>query len=466
MRKTVTLSFICVFLLLCGSYGCRDNDGIDAKAHKVYGPGEGNTRVRFYNGLIYTGNTQNPLIAAELWIEGNKIVYAGEGKQNAESFDMEYNLEGNLILPGFKNAHTHSPMTFLRSLADDMPLDRWLNEQIFPREAKLMPEDVYHLYKLAVLEYLSGGITAAFDMYFFTAEMGRAAKETGFRAVFCGSVNNIVGSVELLEQEFLTLNNYSDRVAFHLGFHAEYTSSDSLLRKVAALSQKYQAPVYFHNSESISEVEGCIERHGLTPTAYLERMGMLDYGGGAFHCVHVTPEDMAIMQRKNIGVITCPGSNSKLASGIAPIRDMMNAGLLIGAGTDGPASNNALDMFREMYLVTAFQRLLLNDAAAMDANDILTIAVKNSAEIMKLDNCVSLEAGMLADLMVIDLNQPNMKPTNDIVKNIVYAAGKQNVLMTMVNGRILYEKGKYYVGQPVEEIYKKAEEIIARIENE
>jgi 5-methylthioadenosine/S-adenosylhomocysteine deaminase len=378
-------------------------------------------------------------------------------------FDAEYDLKGNLLLPGFKNAHAHSPMTFLRSFADDLPLDKWLQEQIFPNEAKLTPEDVYYLYKLAVLEYLSGGITSAFDMYFFTAEMGRAAKDTGFRGVFCGSINDFSGSVELLENEFLTLNDYCDRVTFHLGFHAEYTCSESLLKQVAALSHKYRAPVFFHSSETASEVEGCRERHGMTPTAYLDSLGMFEYGGGAFHCVHVTSEDIAIMRRKNVSAVTNPASNCKLASGIAPVRDMMDAGMFVGIGTDGPASNNALDMFREMYLVSSLQRILLGDASAMDANEALSMAVKNSAVIMNLDDCTGLAEGMLADLIVIDLFQPNMRPKNDVIKNAVYAGGKQNVLLTMVNGRILYEDGEYYIGQSVEEIYEKAEEIITRI---
>jgi 5-methylthioadenosine/S-adenosylhomocysteine deaminase len=300
-------------------------------------------------------------------------------------------------------------------------------------------------------------------MYFFTPEMAKAAKNTGFRAVFCGGVNDFSDSIKLMENLFLTLNGYSDRVTYHLGFHAEYTCSDSLLKQVAALSHKYKAPVYFHNSETALEVQGSIDRHGLTPTAYLNSMGMFEHGGGAFHCVHITPEDMAIMREKNIDVITNPASNCKLASGIAPVKEMINAGLRVGIGTDGPASNNALDMFREMYLLTSLQRILLSDAAAMDANDVLTMAVKTGAEIMGLDKCTGLVEGMLADLIVIDLSLPNMQPKNDIIKNVVYAGGKQNVVLTMINGRVLYENGRYYVGQPVEDIYKKVEEIVTRI---
>lgn len=456
MKKQLIALLLALVLLVLG--GCGGAAGAD-----VYGPGEGETTVRFYNGLLYTGAAGAVVEPGEVWVRGNTITYAGPPKAAEGAFDLEYDLKGNLLLPGFKNAHAHSPMTFLRSFADDLPLDQWLNEQVFPREAQLTPEDVYDLYRLAVLEYLSGGITAAFDMYFFTGEMARAAKDTGFRGVFCGSVHDTSGSVAQLEEEYLTLNAYSSRVSFHLGFHAEYTCSESLLREVAALSQKYEAPVYFHNSETAPEVEGCIERSGMTPTAYIESLGLLVHGGGAFHCVHVTGDDMAILRQNGVGVVTNPASNCKLASGIAPVCQMMDEGLLVGLGTDGPASNNALDMFREMYLVSSLQRISLEDAAAMDANDVLAMAVKNSAEIMGLTNCTSLAEGMLADLVVIDLGQPNMQPPNDTVKNLVYAGGKQNVLLTMVDGRILYEEGAFYIGQPAEDIYERAEAIITRI---
>jgi len=450
MLKVIIISLIFIAFFT----SCSD------KKDAVYGPGNSDTRVRFYNGLVYTGDA---IIEAELWVEGNRITYIGEPKPSAHKFDLEYDLKENLLMPGFKNAHAHSPMTFLRSFADDLPLDRWLNEMVFPMEAKLEAEDVYWLYTLAVLEYIEGGITAAFDMYFFTEEMARAANDTGFRAVFCSPVNDFSESIEIHENNFLHFNNYNERITYHIGFHAEYTTSEELLKQVAELSHKYKSPVFFHNSETAAEVEGCIERHGMTPTAYLNSLGLFEFGGGSFHCVHITGEDIAIMREKNMAVITNPASNCKLASGIAPVREMLDAGLLVGIGTDGAASNNALDMFREMYLAASLQRILLNDAAAVGADEILEMAVRSSALIMGLDEAVSLETGMLADLFVLDLNQPNMQPKNDIVKNIVYAGGKQNVILTMVNGRILYENGEYYIGIPADEIYAKAEAIINRI---
>ena len=229
---------------------------------------------------------------------------------------------------------------------------------------------------------------------------------------------------------------------------------------MAELSHKYQAPVWTHNSESLSEVEQCTERTGMTPTEYLDRLGMFDYGGGGYHCVHMTDEDLQIFVNKGLSVITNPGSNTKLASGVAPIQKMLDLGINIGIGTDGPASNNCLDMFREMFLVTGLAKLREKDASAVDANRVLYMATIGGAKAMGLLDCDTLEEGKLADLIMIDLHQPNMQPLNNITKNIVYSGSKQNVIFTMVNGKILYEKGKFDIGVEPEEVYRKANEII------
>ena len=229
---------------------------------------------------------------------------------------------------------------------------------------------------------------------------------------------------------------------------------------MAELSHKYQAPVWTHNSESLSEVEQCTERTGMTPTEYLDRLGMFDYGGGGYHCVHMTDEDLQIFVNKGLSVITNPGSNTKLASGVAPIQKMLDLGINIGIGTDGPASNNCLDMFREMFLVTGLAKLREKDASAVDANRVLYMATIGGAKAMGLLDCDTLEEGKLADLIMIDLHQPNMQPLNNITKNIVYSGSKQNVIFTRVNGKILYEKGKFDIGVEPEEVYRKANEII------
>ena len=421
-------------------------------------------KIRFYNARILTlADDSFDIIQGELWTNENKIFYIGPEKENFENWDRQIDAEGNLLMPGFKNAHTHSPMTFLRSYADDLPLFDWLNNQIFPKEAQLTADDVYWLSKLAIMEYLTSGITANFDMYFHPDEIAKASVECGFRTVLLSSLNNFVSSLKEMEEEYVKFNHYNPLISYELGFHAEYTTSEELLKGVAALSHKFKAPVYTHNSETEREVKECVERHGTTPTTYLNSLGMFEYGGGGYHCVHMSEEDLKICKEKDLSVITNPGSNTKLASGIAPLQKMLDLGIRIGIGTDGPASNNCLDMFREMFLATGLAKLREKDASSVPAEQVVKMAASNGAVAMGLKDCDCLQEGKLADLIMIDLHQPNMQPLNNIVKNIVYSGSKQNVKMTMVDGKILYEDNKFYIGVEPEVIYNKANEIINRM---
>lgn len=417
-------------------------------------------RIRFYNARILTMADGFSVQEGELWVEGNRILSVGKrpGRQDYD-WDREIDARGNLLMPGFKNAHTHSGMTFLRSYADDLPLMDWLNEKVFPMEARITAEDIYHLDKLAILEYLTSGITAAFDMYLAPDAMARASIDCGFRTVLTGGLNNFVQSPQQLEEWYVKYNGYHELLRFELGFHAEYTTGEDLLRQVAVLARKYQAPVFCHNSETAGEVEDCKKRTGMTPTRYLDSLGIFDYGGGGYHCVHMSEEDLDILKARGVYAITNPGSNTKLASGIAPIERMMEKGIGLAIGTDGPASNNCLDMFREMFLTTGLAKLRQQDAAAVDANQVLAMATLGGARAIGLSDCDTLQEGKLADLIMLDLHQPNMQPLNHITKNLVYSGSKQNVILTMINGKILYENGAFYIGEDPEEIYRKANEI-------
>lgn len=410
--------------------------------------------------------------SCEVWVDRDRVVLAGDagrvrefcrtqaekaGKDGAQaeiSFEREIDLHGNLLMPGFKDAHTHSPMTFLRSYADDMPLQDWLYKQVFPMEAKLTPEMIYHFTKLAVLEYLTSGITASFDMYVEPEANARANLEMGFRTVLCGTLNDFKDSIETLEGFYRKYNQYHPLISYQLGFHAEYTTSEGLLRDLAALAGQYRAPVYTHLSETAAEVAGCEERYGSSPVKTLAEMGLWEYGGGGFHCVHVSEEDMDIIKEKGIYVVTNPASNAKLASGIAPICAMLEREIPLAIGTDGPASNNCLDMFREMFLVTGLAKLREQNAAACPAEAVLKMATVGGAAAMGLMDCDCIAEGKQADLIVIDLHQPNMQPEHNLVKNLVYSGSKQNVLLTMVAGRILYENGQFFTGEDPEQIYE------------
>ena len=423
-------------------------------------------KYRIYNAKVLTMEEGRDIFAGELWVEDDKITYVGPKKarkKEERSWDREIDAKGNLLMPGFKNAHTHSAMTFLRSYADDLPLSEWLSHQVFPAEAKLSPDDIYWLSKVAILEYLSGGITANMDMYLDQEALLSASREMGFRTVSVGNLNNFSSSLLEMENDYSKYNKKDSLVSYQLGFHAEYTTSKELLTGVGELAVKYKAPVFTHNSETQKEVEECKARYGMTPTELFDSLHIYDYGGGGYHCIWLSQEDIRIFQERKLSIVSCPASNAKLASGIAPIHRYLDAGILLALGTDGPASNNSLDLFREMYLAAVLPKLLTKDASCVDAKEILKAATAGGALAMGLTNCDRLAKGKKADYILVDFNRPNMQPVNQIEKNLVYSGSRDNIIMTAVNGRILYEKGEFNVGESPEEIYKKANKICKRI---
>lgn len=235
---------------------------------------------------------------------------------------------------------------------------------------------------------------------------------------------------------------------------------------MAALAHKYHAPVYTHLAETAHEVEECKARYGMTPAMFLDSLGMFEFGGGGFHCVHMSSSDMDVFRMRRMHVITNPASNLKLASGIAPIAELEKRKVSVAIGTDGPASNNCLDMFREMFLVSALSKVRENDAASVDAMRVLRMATVHGAKAMRLNRADTLAKGKFADIILIDLNQPNMRPINNIAKNLVYSGSKSNVVMTMVGGKILYNKGEFNIGESPERIYENCERIVKRMLSE
>lgn len=277
-------------------------------------------RIRLYNARILTMEKNRPVFEGEVWVTNEKIACVAEKKELEElkdsfpkiAWDVQIDCKGNLLMPGFKNAHTHSAMTFLRSYADDVPLQTWLQEKVFPMEAKLTGEDIYHLTKLAILEYLTSGITTIFDMYLTPDTIAEACQDMGMRCVLVSGLNNFSSSVEQMEREYLKWNQKNSLITYQLGFHAEYTCSKDLLYRVSQLAHKYRAPVYTHLAETATEVEECKARYGMTPAVFLDNMGLFDYGGGGFHCVHMTEDDMEVFRRRRLYAITNPASNMSL----------------------------------------------------------------------------------------------------------------------------------------------------------
>jgi len=275
--------------------------------------------------------------------------------------------------------------------------------------------------------------------------------------VICSAMNDFDADPSNIEREYLKFNDIHENISYMLGIHAEYTTGLERMEYMASLAEKYKAPCFTHVSETRQEVEGCIERHGMTPPQLLYKMGLFKYGGGAYHCVWMTDEDIELFAKNKLWAVTNPCSNAKLASGICPVDKMYEAGVPMAIGTDGAASNNALDFFREMYLACVLQKLQNTDAAAGGAEKVLEMACVGGAQAMGLNDCDDIAEGKFADMIVIDLNRPNMRPLSNISKNIVYAGSKENVRLTMVAGKVLYENGKFFIGEEPEAVYQRCE---------
>lgn len=445
-------------------------------------------RIRLYNARILSMVEGESIFKGEIWVlddviervlhygrEGQTGVPCGEITENmtgAEDmepcFDEQIDCMDNLLLPGFKNCHAHGPMTFLRSYADDLPLQEWLNEKIFPAEAKLKEEDIYTLMQLAVLEYIRGGITTSFEMYFHPGAIARACRDMGFRVVISGTVFGsdaacVDGAVDTLKRDYEMLHKSHPLVDYRLGFHSEYSCCRELLSAVAELCRLLKAPVYMHNSETEQEVSECRKRHGVTPLKLMDELGLFEYGGGGHHLVYTDNEDKRILKEKGLYVVTNPSSNLKLASGIAPVKEYMEMGIPVAIGTDGPASNNNLNFFKEMYLTATLQKIKYQDAAAVPAYEVLKMATVNGANMLGLQECNAVARGKQADLILIDLLKPNMQPMNNLTNNLIYSGSNDNVIMTMIAGKICYVNGSYRVNVDPLDVYERANCIIRRI---
>ena len=416
------------------------------------------------NARILTMADRN-ITHGNIVIENNRIIYIGEDVDKYAPFDVIRDINNNLLMPGFKNAHTHSAMTFLRSKTDNYNLQDWLFKVVIPREDLLKEEDVYALSKVAFLEYLTSGITACFDQYYFPLGTAKAAQEMGMRVVLLGTYNSLYNK-EDVRRFYHLFNDKEGLVKYCFGIHAEYTCSDEEMEIMHQLIQEEKAIFFTHISETEKEVQECYEKRGKSPVKYLIEKGMYDFGGGGYHCVHFNKDDAELFKKYNLSVVTCPGSNTKLASGIAPINQYYKLGINVAIGTDGPASNNSLDMFKEMTLIYASTKIKEKDPTALDPFDILEMATVNGSKAMGLKDNDTLEVGKIADIIEIDLSRPNMQPINNIINNIVFSGSKDNIAMTMIDGKILYADRKFYVGEKIEDIYKQCQMVTDRIEKE
>ena len=360
--------------------------------------------------------------------------------------------KGNLLIPGFYNAHTHAAMTLFRGYGEDLPLQRWLEERIFPAEDRLNYENVTVATKLAIAEMLKGGIVSFSDMYMFQDAVAEVVLETGMKANLSRALvsfspdANIATDNRFAEAKALVekyQNADDERVKVDFSLHAEYTNLPHYIAQVGEYTAANNLRMHLHVSETEKEHNECIARHGKTPIKLFYDLGALNTPTLAAHCVWVSDEDIAIMAEKGVSAVHNPISNLKLGSGVMPLNKMLAAGVNVCLGTDGVASNNRLDILREMQTAAILHKGVLLDPTATTASQLPKLATRNGALAQGREDCGEIRIGARADLVLIDRNSVHNMPCFDDYAMLCYSAERSDVLFTMVDGRILYQNGTY-----------------------
>ncbi|HNW86537.1 MAG TPA: amidohydrolase [Candidatus Limiplasma sp.] len=402
------------------------------------------------------GEGQIPFIEnAEVQVDGNLIAYAGP-MESAPFFAADETIDGTgrLCMPGLINLHTHTPMTFLRSVGADLTLDDWLHKAIFPLEKQWDEGLIRTATDLGCMEMLRFGTTSFNDMYFYTNAMAETVRDNGMRALlghgivdFDESCADMVEGVAMAEKWNRTCN---DRIRFSLAPHSEGATTPKLIRKVADTAKQMGLPIHIHVSETDFDLQGCLKRRGVTPPAYLEQMGILDSPVIAAHCVWFNDADIEIFRKHGVTIAHNPVSNLKLASGIAPIAKMLKAECKVALGTDGVASNNNLNLWEELKLMPMLQKGTTLDPTVVTPAQTLAAATVAGAKAMGYDRLGLLRQGYLADLILLDLNTPQMTPRTDLESNLIYSAQGSDVCLTMVDGKVLYRNGQFTTLDPAD----------------
>lgn len=404
-------------------------------------------------------------------IEGQKITYISK-EAPARGFGRVYEGSGKLLMSGFVNTHAHSPMTLMRGYGENLALQEWLEEKIFPFEAKLTEDAVYWGTLLAMAESIRFGIVSTTDMYYFSEAMVRAIEESGTknnlsRSVTCFDDSDLwqLKSAEEMKYLYENYHNAADgRIRVDMSIHAEYTSTPKIVQQMADYTRSIGANMHVHLSETKKEHEECKSRHGLTPAAYFNKLGLFDTPTTAAHCVWLEEEDYAILKEKGVTVASNPVSNMKLASGICNVPELLKSGIRVSLGTDSVASNNSLNFIEEMkYFATAAKERNA-DPTAVTPQQALESATLSGALSQGRRDCGALKVGNKADLIVVDVSGAHMHPVHNMLNNVVYSASGSDIIMTMADGRILYENGRYYTID-IERVIYEAERATKKILN-
>jgi 5-methylthioadenosine/S-adenosylhomocysteine deaminase len=411
-----------------------------------------NTETILANGLILSDPASPEVVPhGRTVIKGNRLLQVNVSNNSEFPLGNVIDCSNCLIMAGLVNAHTHAAMSLLRGIADDLPLDRWLNEYIFPSEAKRAgPEFVYTGTCLSAVEMALNGITTFADGYFHMENAARAAVDVGLRAVVAQGILDVPtpdaavpGSWRERVETFLDNCPANSLITPALFCHSPYLCNPETLQAARRLSREHSVLLFCHVSETAHEVDEIKLRHGVRPVELLHRLGILGKDFVAVHAVHVSGAEQEMLARSHTGVVHCPESNMKLASGTAPVRELMAKGITLAIGTDGPASNNNLDMLEEMRSASLMAKLVTGDPQALGARAVLRMATIDGAKVLGLEDRIgSLEPGKLADLIVIDLNRPHLTPLYDPISHLAYTARGTDVRDVMVNGKWVVRDGR------------------------
>ncbi len=413
------------------------------------------------------GGARDVLRETDIYIEGTRITAMGK---KPEGFLEEKVIDGKdrLAIPGLVNCHTHSYMSFMRNVADDLSFMDWLFGSIDPIEQQMTDEDTYWGACLAIIEMMKSGTTCFNDMQMNIHQTTRAVKESGMRAVISrgliGSGNDEAGQMRL-RQAYEERDAAADceRLSFMLAPHAPYTCDEGFMRIVSEEAKKNHMGIHVHLSESESEIEQIKEKYGCSPIEMADRNGLFDVPAIAAHCVQITKSDMEILKAKNVSVVTNPASNMKLGNGFAPVPEMLDMGINVCIGTDGAASNNSLNLFHEMSLLALIHKGVKRTPQCISAKENIRIATINGAKALGLEKEIgSLEVGKKADIAILNLNSPSLTPRNNLIAGLSYSANGSEVETVIIDGKITMENRKILT-MDEDLVYKKINEIIVRL---
>jgi 5-methylthioadenosine/S-adenosylhomocysteine deaminase len=406
-------------------------------------------------GTIVTMDSQRRVIEnGTVAIKGGSIVDIGPAAEINANYASKTRIDatGKLVLPGFINGHTHAPMTLLRGLKDDVALDIWLKDYIFPAEAKNVTEDFVRWgTRLAAAEMIRSGVTTFVDMYYFEDAIAEETKAAGMRAILGESWldfpvpdNKTHAAAVAYTEKFLQRWKGDPLIHAAPAPHSIYLCSEQTLREVQALARKYNAPILIHVAEIKKELDDSVKQNGVTPVQYMERIGLLGPNIIAAHCVWTDENDRKLLAQRGVGCIHNPSSNMMLASGVAPVVEQRTAGVAVGLGTDGPSgSNNDLDLMEEIDLAAKLQKITKMDPRALGAKDALEMATIGGAKAIHMEKEIgSLEVGKKADLILMNLNTPNAVPLYDVYSQVAYALKSSNIETVIVGGRSVMREHK------------------------